>query len=408
MLSSITGTRAELSPLYDLVCVSHLRWDFVYQRPQHLLSRCARERRVFFIEEPLREDVKLPYLQIRQAETRLWIVVLHVPQDVCEEEIQAYQRKMFDDLFINYAICDYVLWYYTPMALSFTDHLEPLAIVYDCMDDLSAFKFAPQEMKQREAQLLYYADLVFTGGNSLYETKRQHHQRVHAFPSSVDTAHFVQARTMRQEPIDQATLPQPRVGFYGVIDERIDLDLLAALADEQPDWQFVVVGPVVKIDAQMLPRRENIHYLGAKPYVELPSYLAGWNVAIMPFALNEATHYISPTKTLEYLAAGKPVVSTAIRDVVTPFGEKGLVSIASTKDDFRAAIKQAMERERETHIRKVDQFLSHVSWDATWAGMRQLIDSIVSSRCNWLPYSVNSSAQAYSGDNSYLEAQYNV
>lgn len=253
-------------------------------------------------------------------------------------------------------------------------------------------------MKQREAQLLCYADLVFTGGYSLYETKCQQHPCVHAFPSSVDTARFAKARTMRQDPIDQACLPQPRIGFYGVIDERIDLDLLAFLADEQPNWQFVMVGPILKIDAQTLPRRENIHYLGPKPYLELPNYLAGWNVAIMPFALNEATHYISLTKTLEYLAAGKPVVSTAIHDVVTPYGEKGLVAIARNKDEFGTALKRAMKGERETHMHEIDQFLSQISWDATWAGMRQLINSIVSIRCDWLPYSVNSSTPAYSGD----------
>jgi glycosyltransferase involved in cell wall biosynthesis len=341
VMSSISREREQIAPLYDLVCVSHLCWDFVYQRPQHLLSRCARERRVFFVEEPIYEEVERPYLHVHQPEAGLWVAVPHIPASVCEEEAYAFQRKMLDGLLVNYTVRDYVLWYYTPMALPFTDHLEPLAIVYDCMDELSAFRFAPSGMKQREAHLLHYADLVFTGGQSLYEAKRQQHAHVYAFPSSVDVAHFAQARAIIQDPADQACISQPRVGFYGVIDERIDLGLLAAIADAQPDWQLVLLGPVTKIDSNALPRRENIHYLGAKRYVELPAYLAGWNVAIMPFALNEATRYISPTKTLEYLAAGKPVVSTPIRDVVSPYGEQKLVSITESAGYFYSRRKKS-------------------------------------------------------------------
>jgi UDP-galactopyranose mutase len=305
---------------------------------------------------------------------------------------------MLDGLLAQYAIGDYVLWYYTPMALSFSDHLEPLAIIYDCMDELSAFRFAPCTLKERESRLLRCADLVFTGGYSLYEAKRRRHPHVYAFPSSVDAAHFAQARSAQQDPADQAPIPQPRVGFYGVIDERIDLELLAAIADAQRGWQFVIVGPVAKIDPHSLPGRENIHYLGPKTYQELPRYLAGWEAAMMPFALNEATRYISPTKTLEYLAGGKPVVSTPIRDVVRPYGEQRLALIASTPQEFIAALQQAMAEEREPRLRRVDPFLAQLSWDATWKGMRRLIDPIAGSRSDWLPYSISSTSTTFSGD----------
>lgn len=398
MVPSLSRESAKSASPYDLVCLSHLRWDFVYQRPQHLLSRCARERRVFYVEEPLFEATERPYLHIREVEAQLWVVTPHLPQDTDEAAAQEYQRKMLDGLLANYAIRDYVLWYYTPMALSFTDHLEPLAIIYDCMDELSAFRFAHYAIKEREAQLLRCADLVFTGGYSLYESKRQQHPRVYAFPSSVEAAHFAQARSMKQDPADQSFIPHPRVGFYGVIDERIDLDLLAAIAITHPNWQFIMVGPVTKIEPDALPARQNIHYLGAKSYAELPRYLAGWKVAIMPFAQNEATRFISPTKTLEYLAAGKPVVSTPIRDVVTPYGEQNLVSIASTPDEFVAALKRTMAEEQESRLRKVDNFLLQLSWDATWGEMRQLINPIASSRSDWHHYSIGSSSRTFSGD----------
>jgi glycosyltransferase involved in cell wall biosynthesis len=380
---------------YDLVCFSHLRWDFVYQRPQHLLSRCARERRVFFVEEPLFDGAQA-HLQINCRPQGVWVVVPYLPWGVSEKEANLLLARMIDELLVRHAITRYVLWYYTPMALAFTGQLEPLAIVYDCMDELSAFNQAPLAMRQYEAELLIYADLVFTGGQSLYEAKRTLHRHVYAFPSSVDTAHFLRARTSQADPPDQAGIPHPRLGFYGVLDERLDLALLSDIADSRPDWHLVLAGPVAtpKFDPALLPRRENIHYLGSKSYTELPAYLAGWDVAIMPFAHNASTHYISPTKTLEYLAGGKPVVSTSIRDVVSPYGEQGLVSIADTPGDFVEAVNLSMSSHGPTHLHRVDGFLSQTSWDATWARMRGLLDDLVSDRLEWPAYSLASAGES--------------
>jgi UDP-galactopyranose mutase len=221
---------------------------------------------------------------------------------------------------------------------------------------------------------------VFTGGASLHERKRHRHANVHLFPSSVDVAHFARARAAQPDPTDQAGLSHPRLGYVGVIDERMDLELLAAVADARPDWSLVMLGPVVKIDPGTLPQRPNIHYLGARPYDSLPSYLAGWDVALLPFALNDATRFISPTKTPEYLAAGKPVVSTPIRDVVIPYGQRRLVRIADSPGAFIAAAELAL-RDRAAPP-ETDAFLAATSWDATWQGMRMLVDAVTRERAS--------------------------
>jgi len=362
---------------FDLVCFSHLRWDSVYQRPHHLLTRCAREQRVFFVEEPVDDDGPA-HLEISRRADNLWIVTPHLPGGLCAEEVVAAQHELMRDLFTQHAISDYVLWYYTPMAIAFTAHLDrPLAVVYDCMDELSAFRGAPASLRALEAGLFERADLVFTGGQSLYEAKRDQHPHVYAFPSSVDSAHFAQARLPQQDPTDQAAIGHPRLGFYGVIDERMDLDLLASVADAQPEWQLVLLGPVVKIDAATLPKRPNLHYLGSKSYADLPRYLAGWDVALLPFARNEATRFISPTKTPEYLAAGKPVVSTSIRDVARPYGEDGLAWIADSPCEFVIAVAAAMREDSATRLKRVDAFLAQTSWDRTWARMSQLIEAAI-------------------------------
>jgi len=373
---NMDGAPSKLKSAPDLVCFSHLRWDFVYQRPQHLLSRAARTRRVFVIEEALFDNGSMR-LDVSERQEGVRIVVPYLPAGLSSQIAkQAMLRTMVDQLFSSYGINDFVLWYYTPMALEFTQHLKPLATIYDCMDELSAFKGAPTNLQLREKQLFARSDLVFTGGQSLYEAKRAQHKSVHAFPSSIDRHHFEQARTMNEEPADQKSIPHPRLGFFGVLDERFDSELLGALARQRPEWQFVMIGPVVKIDPATLPKAPNIHYLGGKSYKELPAYLAGWDVALLLFARNEATRFISPTKTPEYLAAGKPVVSTSIRDVVRPYGEQELVRIADTPEDFARAAEAALTEsgaERLKWLNRVDEFLSGTSWDDTWAAMDELI-----------------------------------
>ena len=363
----------------DLVCFSHLRWGFVYQRPQHLLTRFAKHTRVFFFEEPIMHDGP-DKLTVTNESKNLYVVIPHLQHDKDECHI-ARQKQLINHLIVSMKINQYFSWYYTPMALPFTEHLTPEFVVFDCMDELSAFKFAPPELKMREKQLLEKADVVFTGGHSIYEAKKDQHSNIHPFPSSIDKNHFGLAREIKKEPEDQKRIPHPRFGFAGVIDERLDIDLVAQAAAAKPDWHFVMIGPVVKIDPATLPDLPNIHYLGGKDYKELPKYIAGWDVAIIPFAMNESTKYISPTKTPEYLAGGKPVISTPITDVVRPYGVNNLVHIAATAEEFiKCGEKELKKRSRKTWLNKVDNFLAGNSWDRTWSQMVRQIENIFSTQ----------------------------
>ncbi|HEY6956713.1 MAG TPA: glycosyltransferase family 1 protein [Flavisolibacter sp.] len=358
----------------DLVCFCHLRWGFVFQRPNHLLSRFSKHQRVFFIEEPIFHEGD-DKLQIENYNENLFVVTPHIKAGLPEAEVNERQRKYINNLFTNMNIERYFSWYYTPMALPFTDHLTPEVVVYDCMDELSAFKFAPPELTILEKELLKKADVVFTGGQSIYEAKKDAHHNIYPFPSSIDKHHFGKARTIKDDPADQKNIKGPRFGFFGVIDERFDIELIDAVAKAKPEWQFILLGPVVKIDPATLPRYDNVHYLGGKKYEDLPDYLAGWDIAMVAFAMNESTKFISPTKTPEYLAAGKPVISTPIRDVVRPYGDNKLVHIVSNADEFiRAAEKELGKKRKASWLKKVDDFLLYNSWDRTWGQMVRHIE----------------------------------
>jgi glycosyltransferase involved in cell wall biosynthesis len=368
-----------------LICFSHLRWNFVFQRPQHLMCRFAREMNVIFWEEPIDIGPKeTAFLQVREAPdaANVRVVVPHLPQGMPDDARDAALKRLLD-AHVASVRGPLVAWYYTPMMLSFSRDLDPDVTVYDAMDELSKFKFAPTHLLDLEQELIDRADVVFTGGSSLYEAKKHRHDSVHCFPSSVDRAHFCKARVRQFEPADQEDLPRPRLGFYGVIDERFDTALLDAVAAMRPDWSFVMVGPVVKISEEELPRRHNIHYLGPKTYGELPAYLSGWDAALMPFAMNESTQFISPTKTPEYLAGGKPVVSTPIKDVVRHYGQLEGVKIASTPEEFVAACEQALELSRHPDggwLAEADLLLSAASWDTTQARMAGLIAELLGTR----------------------------
>jgi hypothetical protein len=361
----------------DVLCFSHLRWNFVFQRPNHLMSRFAREGRVLFVEEPL-FDVQSPELELSTPLPNLTCVVPHLPNGWLRQQSDQAIASMLADLCLVRQFEDPTFWFYTPMMMPLADLSQGL-VVYDCMDELSAFLHAPPELIAAERALLARADVVFTGGRALYEVKRSCHPNVHAMPSSVDVEFFRTARTAQVAPSDQQQLAQPRVGFFGVIDERLDLALLAALAEARPSLQIVMIGPVVKIDLATLPRHPNIHWLGSKPYDQLPTYLAGWDAAIMPFARNESTRFISPTKTPEFLAAGKAVVSTALADVVEPYERLGLVHIARTPDEFIARVDAALLRAPSDHAAR-ESFLARMSWDRTWERMKELMAEAESKR----------------------------
>ncbi|PJN94256.1 UDP-galactopyranose mutase, partial [Amaricoccus sp. HAR-UPW-R2A-40] len=307
------------------------------------MQRFAHTSRVFFVEEIIPTDHHLPYLEFHAFEgTSVTAVRPRVPHHADPARRETLLAGLLDQMTVLLGVRDPLLWFYTPMMWPAAAHLPASAIVYDCMDELSAFRFAAPDLVRNEALLMEAADVVFTGGHALYEAKRGLHDNVHAFPSSVDQRHFNRARDVRPEPQDHAGLPAPRLGFAGVIDERIDLALLAEAARARPDWSFVMIGPVVKIAETDLPQAPNIHWLGQKDYADLPDYMGGWDVALMPFALNEATRFISPTKTPEYLAAGCPVVSTPVRDVVREYGDLPGVRIARDAVGFVAACAETI------------------------------------------------------------------
>jgi UDP-galactopyranose mutase len=368
-----------------LICFSHLRWNFVFQRPQHLMCRFSRDMNVIYWEEPV--DIgprETAYLQVREAPNapNVRIVVPHLPEGMPDDAREAALKRLLD-AHVASIRGSLIAWYYTPMMLPFSRHLDVSATVYDAMDELSKFRFAPPRLLALEQELIDKADIVFTGGSSLYEAKKDRHDNVHCFPSSVDRTHFAKARGGLFDPADQEELLRPRLGFYGVIDERFDIDLLAKVAEMRPDWSFVMVGPVVKIAPEDLPKRPNIHYLGGKTYDQLPAYLSGWDVALMPFAMNESTEFISPTKTPEYLAGGKPVVSTPVKDVVRHYGRLDGVKIASTPQEFVAACEAALELSRNPEsgwLAQADLMLSATSWDTTQARMAGLVADLLGTR----------------------------
>jgi UDP-galactopyranose mutase len=371
---------------YTIVAFSHLRWNFVYQRPQHLLSRLAASHPVVFVEEPefdpdgparWERNSPHPGVTVYRPRTPVHAPGFHAEQLPVLEPLMAELAAELGD-------ANLLAWLYTPMALPLALALDPAAAVYDCMDELSLFLGAPPELLRFEEQLLEYADVMFTGGPSLFRAKQSRHPNVHCFSSSVDSAHFRLRRpdgTAVSEADDQAELPHPRLGFYGVIDERLDLEIIDRVAGAHPDWQIVLVGPVVKIDPDRLPRKPNLHYFGQRTYDELPRYLAGWDVCLLPFARNEATKFISPTKTLEYMAAELPIVSTPITYVAEPYGH--IVYLGETPDEFVRACEAAMTastEERAARAAQMREVLAGTSWEVTVSAMERLLTKAMAER----------------------------
>jgi len=363
--------------MQTLIVFCHLRWDFVFQRPQHLMTRLAEHYNILFIEEPvqtegpahLKKTAVAPNITVCQPHTNVPHYGFH------DDQIPVLQGLLSDLVPEGERP---VVWFYTPMALPLLQGLDPALVVYDCMDELSAFKNPPKQLLQRESALLNIADLVFTGGPSLYEAKKNRHANAHCFSSSVDAAHFRQALDAAISHPDQAHVAGPRLGFYGVIDERFDTGLVREMAAAHPEWQIVLVGPVVKIDPAELPRAENVHYMGQRGYQELPQFLAGWDVCLLPFAMNESTKFISPTKVLEYMAAEKPSVSTPITDVKVPYGD--VVAIAETPEQYIAACERMLAQSSEENAamaKRMREVVANTSWDKTAARMHELISTAV-------------------------------
>ncbi len=366
-----------------IICFSHLRWNLVFQRPQHILTRLLGQFDVRYWEEPRKEQgCTAARLQTTQLESGLERIEPVLPPGLSPAEADAHLRALLEEM-LKTQTGPLVFWYYTPMMLGFSAGIRPDLVVYDCMDELANFAFAPKDIVRREAALMARADIVLCGGKSLYEARSHRHENIHCVPSGVDVAHFARGADGLPDPTDQASLPRPRLGYYGVIDERMDLDLLAEMARLRPSWAFVMVGPVVKVAQSDLPRAANIHWLGRKDYAELPAYAARWDVALMPFARNASTEFISPTKTPEYMASGLPVVSTPIRDVVAGYGDLASVQIAEDAAGFVAACEALLgagDAERGRWRSEARDCLADKSWDGIAARIAREIDNAFAAR----------------------------
>ncbi|AIE84281.1 glycosyltransferase [Fimbriimonas ginsengisoli] len=363
---------------------SHLRWNFVWQRPQQFLSRFAQEHPVLFIEEP---DFRLndgdePVLAVENAASNVTVATLHLPASLRGSDavgpLMLHYARLAIETVNHYGQFDNpLLWYYSPMEAAWSlGEIEGRAVVYDCMDELSQFAGAPRELIDNERRLMQEADIVFTGGYELYLKKSKQHPNVHFFGCGVEYDHFAKAQSQATAiPDDIRHLAKPIVGWFGVVDERVDYSLLKRMAELRPDWSFVLVGPVVKVDPNTLPQAPNLHWPGGRDYKVLPDYCAAYDVCMMCFALNEATQYINPTKALEYLATGKPVVSTPVSDVVRQYADT--VAIASTPEDFVACIERALNAPDEIMIQRGIEKARQASWEATVERMQELIDEAV-------------------------------
>ena len=369
---------------FDLVVASHLRWNFVWQRPQQLLSRLAQNHRILFVEEPIYTPEGNPdsVPTVCEALPNLVVLTPQVPQDACgdtplwlwpcQDRISLQVRDAMTALdFQNRA-----LWFYTPTPEFLVDVVKPDMLVYDVMDELANFKYAPPQLKQREQRLLSRSAVVFTGGASLYDSKKHHNPNTHLFASGVDEAHYSRACDPEtNEPEWMTNIPGPRAAYIGVIDERLDYDIIRAAAEARPDIQFLMCGPIVKVDPAHLPQAPNLHYPGQQTYDDLPRILKGADVCLMPFALNEATKFISPTKTLEYMATHRPIVSTAIKDVERFYSD--IVYLAGDCDAFIAQIGAALTESAADRARKrarEEKILAEQAWDAIADNMRNLMN----------------------------------
>lgn len=355
------------------MCFSGVRWGHTFARPHHLMGRFARDRRVFFVEAPLLDaGSTAPFLEVLRGPDGLHVCVPHLSERLSAHAAVEAERALVDRLRAEHRVAAQIAWLYPPTALELAARLDARCTVYDCVDDL------PRDaaLARLEREVVGRSDLVLTAGRSLWASTRHQHPRVHALPSGIDTAHFARARGTIEEPRDQAEIRGPRLGLVGTVDARIDLELVAHVADERPEFQVVIVGPIVGLDPRALPRRPNIHWLGPKSYEQLPAYLSGWDVVLMPLTLGGETRFVSPATTLEALAAGKPVVSTAAPDLEAP---DGLVRLAD-RGSFVIAIESALREDRTARLARADELLASTSWETTFEKVRRLVVDVLAAR----------------------------
>ena len=389
-MSVLPAVSLQLPPAsYPIIVHCHLGWDFVWQRPQQFHSRLSGRHRILFVEAPrIYSSAEPPHFTLHPSAEYPGVTVLatHFNQtdwDKGAEFIEPVRRELLDEALrgpLKGKFERAVQWFYDPMAVD--AHLNQhgcVATVYDCMDELSQFKFAPPELISRERRLLYNADVVFAGGRKMAQSKSRFNANTHFYGCGVDVAHFGQARAAStQTPDDIAHLDGPILGYFGVVDERMDYELIAQLADARPDWNVVMVGPTAKVDAEDLPQRPNLHWMGGRPYEQLPAYTKAFDVCLMPFALNEATEYINPTKALEYMATATPIVSTAVPDVCSNFAS--VVKIADCPAEFVAMCREQVAQADQLAVKRGLKMAGENTWEAIVAKLEGHIGDALSAR----------------------------
>jgi beta-glucosidase/6-phospho-beta-glucosidase/beta-galactosidase/glycosyltransferase involved in cell wall biosynthesis len=368
---------------YGIVVFSHLRWGFVWQRPQQFLSRFARVHQVLFMEEPQFDLVEgsQPHLKMHRVMPNVTVACPHVPNSynrnpALPELLRKFTRQAMADANTDGAFDCPLLWYYSPMDAAWSlGHFENRGIIYDCMDELSQFTGAPKALISNEARLMEHADVIFTGGYELWLRKKQR-ENVHFFGCGVEFNHFAQAQDEYTTiPPDIDFMARPILGWFGVIDERVDYGMVGEMARLRPEWSFAMVGPVVKVDPNLLPHSPNLYWLGQRDYTVLPNYCRAFDICMMPFSINAATQYINPTKTLEYFATGRPVISTPVTDVVRQFSD--LVEIVKTTDEFLAAAERLLQQPDQERIARGIEKARASSWESTVKAMREIIGKAI-------------------------------
>jgi UDP-galactopyranose mutase len=364
----------------DLICFSDLSWNTDFKRAEQLMTKFAKQQRVFFLEDLVEVETEHPFLLGNTLSGGVKIYIPHLPIGLPKNKIDETIKFLLDELIAKENIINFISWYYNPMALAYSQHLKAKCIIYDCIKEVSLIKNPDAELMKLESDLLKNADLVFTDGITLYEQKKNKSSNIYTIISSIDREHFAKC-TSTPDPIDQAGIPHPRLGYYGVINNQLDLDLLSSIADNLCEWQFIILATEDIFEMENSPKQSNVHFLGKKQYKDLPCYLSGWDVVMLPFAKNETTKFLSPTITSESLAAGKPIVSTSIKCVVHPFGEQGLVYLADNSESFAENAKIAyISKENLDWKMKADHFLNENSWENTWKKMNDLIASFLFSK----------------------------
>ena len=374
-----------LPSAYPIIVHSHLGWDWVWQRPQQFLSRFSQRHQILFVEGPLpSEEVAVPTPEMREVPEFPNITLLRMKMPASRWDDGAWvdkeRRKLVQEVLagpLGLRFRDPIQWFYDPMAVTaFAGHMDERAIVFDCMDQLSQFKGSPKELIRRERELLAIADVVFAGGPKIGRDKIKYNGNTHSYGCGVDIKHFGKARLKSTKiPADVADLPGPVFGFFGVVDERMDYELVAALADAYPQGSVVIIGPMTKIDPAAVPQRPNLHWLGGRDYQQLPSYVKKFDVCLMPFAINEATEYINPTKALEYMATERPIVSTPVEDVVLQF--TGVVKISQTSEEFIRLCGEAVSAPDQAAIKRGKMLSERNSWESIVAAMEGHIADVL-------------------------------